>query len=59
MFDKVVPLLKEAAKAALTAGVAYVATNWHAVPLPEDVKTIVALVVVALWNRFVVKKEVA
>jgi hypothetical protein len=56
LVERVKPLLVEAAKAAVTAGVAYLAAHWSAVNLPDDVKAIVALVAVALWNRFVVKK---
>lgn len=55
--DSVKNLLFEALKAAVTAGVAFVAANWAHVGLPDDVKAIVALVAVALWNRFVVKKK--
>jgi hypothetical protein len=51
--DQVKALLADAARAALTAGVAYIAAQWQAVDLPADVKTIVALLAVALWNRFV------
>jgi hypothetical protein len=54
--ERVKPLLVDAAKAAVTAGVAYLAAHWSAVNLPDDVKAIVALVAVALWNRFVVRK---
>jgi hypothetical protein len=41
-----------AVKAAVTAAVAYVAANWANVGLPDDVKAIVAVLAVALWNRF-------
>jgi hypothetical protein len=56
LVERVKPLVVEAAKAAVTAGVAYLAAHWSTVNLPDDVKALVALVVVALWNRFVVKK---
>lgn len=55
--DSVKALLVDAAKAAISAGVAYLAAHWANVGLPDDVKAIVALVAVALWNRFVVKKS--
>jgi len=55
MFEAIKPLLVEAVKAGATAFVAYLAANWGNVGLPEDVKAIIALVAVALWNRFVKK----
>lgn len=57
--ESVKVLLVDALKAAVSAGVAYLAAHWANVGLPEDVKAIVALVAVALWNRFVVKKTAA
>ncbi|MDR7537409.1 MAG: hypothetical protein QN183_13720 [Armatimonadota bacterium] len=41
-----------ALKAALTAAVAYVVAAYAHVPLDEPYRTIVALVAVALWNRY-------
>ena len=55
LVERVKPLVVEAAKAAVTPGVAYLAAHWSAVNLPEDVRAIIALVAVALWNRFVKK----
>ena len=55
LVERVKPLVVEAAKAAVTAGVAYLAAHWSTVNLPEDVRAIIALVAVALWNRFVKK----
>jgi hypothetical protein len=51
--DRIKALLAEAVRAAFTAGIAFIVAQWQAVDLPADVKTIVALLAVALWNRFV------
>ena len=57
--EDVKALLLEAVKAGVTAAVAFVAANWSGVGLPDDLKAIIALVAVALWNRFVARKRSA
>jgi hypothetical protein len=43
----------EALKAAASAAIAYIALAYTNVPLDEPYKTIVALLAVALYNRYV------
>lgn len=47
-----------ALKAALSAAVAYVVAAYTTVPLDEPWRTVVALVAVALWNRYAGRKEI-
>ncbi|MGQ0670309.1 MAG: hypothetical protein ACT4PO_11655 [Actinomycetota bacterium] len=43
---------KGAGAAALSAAVAYIGLNWGAVDIAEPWKSVIALAVLALWNRF-------
>jgi len=56
---KIGDYLKEAGKAALAAGIAYLASNYVSVDLAEPYKQILALVAVALWARFAAVRRAA